>query len=79
MDDLTHVLGAASIASAVLVFNFLFRFCVFLDARDRVLPRRPVRILPPLAWGLLILPASVPGLALYWAAHYSTLAKDQSH
>jgi hypothetical protein len=34
-----------------------------------------VKIMPPEVWLLFCLVGSIPAVALYWAAHHSTLAK----
>lgn len=49
---------------------------VYLDAcRLRTANPAAVKIFSPLVWALLCLFGNIPALALYWAAHHSTLAK----
>lgn len=47
---------------------------VFVDAK-RVKEANRLKILSPELWGLLCVFGFVPALALYWAAHHSTLSK----
>lgn len=58
------------------IVSILVAYGVYLDAQARK-QKNPesLKILSPEVWGLLCLFGSIPALALYWVAHYSTLAK----
>jgi hypothetical protein len=63
-------------AVGLYVMNALIAFGVYLDAQKQtVSAHRDLKLFSPGTWGLICLFGSVPALAVYWAAHHSTLAK----
>ncbi len=64
------------IAICYAIVAILVGFAVYSDAQALKAnePGR-LRVLSPVLWGLLCAFGNVPALALYWAAHYSSLAK----
>lgn len=58
----------------VVIINVFVAVCVHRDATG-LQQKDPaqLKILPPLLWALVCLVGSVPALALYWAAHHSSL------
>jgi Na+/proline symporter len=67
---------AGIFALGVFAANILIALGVHRDALQRNDAGRKGSILSPAVWGWVCLFLSFPGLALYWAAHYSTFAKD---
>ena len=73
------LLNAALTAFSVglLVANNTIALGVFEDAHKLHASIKPgLRFFPPNSWALICLFGSIPAFAVYWAVHYSTLAKQ---
>ncbi len=62
-------------ALGIFLANVLIAIGVFRDASVRKRGAKPVVVLSPGFWSIVCLFTSLAGLALYWAAHYSRLAR----
>lgn len=78
MNAINSIAGSVSIVFALGIFlaDVLIAVGVFQDARARLKAGKRVVILSPRFWSVVCLFTTLPGLALYWAAHYSTFAKE---
>lgn len=74
--NLGSILGAfgGPIAICYAITCLLVGVGVLVDSR-RVQETGRLKILSPEVWALVCVFGFVPGLALYWAAHHSTLSK----
>jgi hypothetical protein len=63
-------------ALGIFIADVLIGIGVFRDASERKNAGKKVLVLNPVYWSLVCLFTSLPGLALYWAAHYSTFSKQ---
>jgi len=76
ISPLVSALGT-TFALGVFVANIAIALGVYRDAQAMQLSaRRRLRMFSPGTWALICLFAGIPALAVYWAAHYSTFAKD---
>lgn len=64
------------LAAGLVVTNILIAIGIFNDAREiRATSGKELKMFEPEVWTLIGLFGSIPGLAVYWAMHHSTLAK----
>jgi hypothetical protein len=63
-------------AVGLYAMNILIALGVYQDAQQRTVSAHyQLKIFSPGPWALICLFGSIPALAVYWAAHHSTLAK----
>lgn len=67
---------AGMLGVAMVIVNVIMAIFVYTDAERlaKTNPQMP-KIFPAAVWALACLFTGIPALALYWAAHHSTLAK----
>lgn len=64
------------IAILGIIVSIISAIGVYLDAcRLQEKDRGSVKIFSPAVWALICLCGNIPALALYWAAHHTTLSK----
>jgi hypothetical protein len=68
---LTSLFALGLFVSAILISLGVYR-----DASERKIIGKKVVILTPAYWACVCLFLNLPGLALYWVAHYSTFSKN---
>ena len=64
-------------AIGIFFANIIIAIGVYSDAEKMFRSvRKELKIFSPGSWALICLFGSLPALAIYWAAHYSTFAKE---
>ncbi|MBI2517799.1 MAG: hypothetical protein HYV95_12920 [Opitutae bacterium] len=71
--------GASGVLAAValLFMHGVLAIAINRDASERNYRHQPIHILTRGEWTLVALVGGLAGLALYWGAHYSTLAREK--
>lgn len=78
LGSLIGTLGAV-FAVGLWIANLAIAIGVYRDARLVLCSARmSLKIFSPAAWALICFFGSIPALAIYWAAHHSTLARTEN-
>jgi H+/Cl- antiporter ClcA len=74
INELMGFLGVL-FAIGVMVAKVLIAMGLYQDALQRQVGGRRLLFFSPAVWALVGLFCSIPAVAVYWAAHHSTLAQ----